>query len=395
MPKGAVWARLHLERRHLPLAICLVGGVVLLPMIVLTPPSRGPQLTKATAGTPSTSPSEIAAPAGSRPTTSTTTTTASTASANRRGNGQSVTLAFGGDVHFEKGLRSRLDADPDGALAPLRSLLSGADLAMVNLETSITTRGTPAPDKTYAFRAPPTALQALRGAGVDVATMANNHGLDYGPVGLDDSLAAAKAASFPVVGIGADIDEAFRPYTATVKGQRIAFIGATQVIDENLVRAWTATADHGGLASAKDESHLLAAVRAARAASDTVVVYLHWGTEMATCPNDSQPPLAEDVIAAGADVVVGSHAHRLLAGGHQGSAYVDYGLGNFAFYTDSGPGTESGVLTLTVTGRDVDRATFTPARLQGGIARPLTGAAATEALGHWRGLRDCASGLTE
>ena len=118
--------------------------------------------------------------------------------------------------------------------------------------------------------------------------MANNHGEDYGPVGLQDSLAAAAAAHFPVVGIGQDADAAFAPYRVTVKGQRIAVIGATQVLDDNLAGAWTAGVGKPGLASAYDVPRLLASVTAARASSDLVVVYLHWGKELSTCPTGNQ-----------------------------------------------------------------------------------------------------------
>ena len=95
------------------------------------------------------------------------------------GSGNTVTFAFGGDVHFEQELRALLDRDAADVLAPQRSVLSSADIAMVNLETAITTRGTAVP-KDFTFRAPPAAFTALAGAGVDVATVANNHGMDYG-----------------------------------------------------------------------------------------------------------------------------------------------------------------------------------------------------------------------
>ena len=75
-------------------------------------------------------------------------------------------------------------------MGPMAGLLASADLAIVNLETAVTTRGTPEP-KEFTFRAPPAAFTALVAAGVDVATMANNHGLDYGPVSVPDALAAA------------------------------------------------------------------------------------------------------------------------------------------------------------------------------------------------------------
>ena len=115
------------------------------------------------------------------------------------GSSPAITLAFAGDVHFEGSSRAALS----GGLADITPLLSRADLAMVNLETAVTGRGTPAP-KSFTFRAPPSAFVALKNAGVDVVTMANNHGMDYGADGLADSLAASRQAGVPVVGAGVD-----------------------------------------------------------------------------------------------------------------------------------------------------------------------------------------------
>jgi len=305
----------------------------------------------------------------------------------RRPTGAAVDIAFGGDVHFESFLRARL-ADPATALAPIAPLLSQADLALVNLETAVTTRGTPA-DKQYVFRAPAAALTALKAAGVDVATMANNHGEDYGEVGLRDSLDASSTTGLPVIGIGLDDAAAFAPYRSTINGQRIAVIGATQVLDDNLVAAWTAGPAKPGLASAKNVPRILAAVRAARAGADTLVVYLHWGTEQVSCPTQAQRTLSQQLVDAGADVVVGSHAHVLLGGGYLDGAYVDYGLGNFVFYASSGPAISSGVLTLTTRGRAVTGSRWTPAVLSEGVPRPLTGAAAAAAVASWSALRGC------
>ena len=109
-----------------------------------------------------------------------------------------ITLAFAGDVHFA-GRTARLLSDPATAFGPIASVLKSADFTAVNLETPVTSRGTPQP-KTYHFRTTPAAFTALRDAGVDLVTMANNHVLDYGQTGLADTLAAAKAAQFPVRG---------------------------------------------------------------------------------------------------------------------------------------------------------------------------------------------------
>ncbi|HEV3505856.1 MAG TPA: CapA family protein [Actinomycetes bacterium] len=317
-----------------------------------------------------------------------TTTAPKRAGDPREPTGEPVTLAFGGDVHFEGAIESRLSANPATTFGPIANVLRRADLAVVNLETAITERGTPAP-KDFTFRAPPSALTALKGAGVDVATMANNHGQDFGVAGLRDSLAAARAAKFPVVGVGRNADEAYRPHLVTVEGQRIAVIGATQDLDSSLAAAWTAGDNKPGMASAYEEARLLAAVRKARAAADTVVVDLHWGRELVNCPIDRQRALAPKLVAAGADVVVGSHAHVLLGGGYLRGAYVHYGLGNFVFYSRGGVTAQSGVLLLTTQGRAITRSRWVPATISGGIPIPLDGAAATQAVSSWQSLRRC------
>jgi poly-gamma-glutamate capsule biosynthesis protein CapA/YwtB (metallophosphatase superfamily) len=305
-----------------------------------------------------------------------------------RPQGKPVVLAFGGDVHFEGALEARLAGDPTHALAPIAPVLGSADIAVVNLETAVTNGGSPIA-KEFTFRAPATAFAALRGAGVDVASMANNHGLDYGVVGLRDSLAAARRYRFPLIGIGLDDTQAYRPFRRTVKGQRIAVIGATQVLDDDLISAWTAGPGKPGLASAKDVPRLVRAVRAARQTSDTVVVFLHWGVELEQCPSSDQRRLAKQLVAAGADIVVGGHAHRLQGAGRMGRALVGYGLGNFVWYGTSELSTRTGVLLATVDGRRVLSYRWVPARIVDGVPRPLTGVERGHELETWRSLRGC------
>jgi len=273
-------------------------------------------------------------------------------------------------------------------LAPIAPVLQNADLTIVNLETAITTQGTPVP-KGFNFRAPPSALEALRAAGVDVASMANNHGLDYGVSGLTDSLAAAQAAGFPVIGIGNDEAQAYAPYMTTINGQTVAVIGATQVLDGSLVQSWTAGPQQPGLASAKRADRLVEEVRAAGETADVVVVFLHWGVEKDTCPTAVQQELARQLVAAGADIVAGGHAHRLQGAGRMGEAVVAYGLGNFVFYSSGGPGAQSGVLTVTVAAGKAVGYEWAPAVIRGGIPRPLAGADAQAGIAAFAGLRGC------
>jgi poly-gamma-glutamate capsule biosynthesis protein CapA/YwtB (metallophosphatase superfamily) len=118
-----------------------------------------------------------------------------------------VTLAFAGDVHFQLHLAALLD-HPSGALGPITQTLKAADVTMVNLESAITDRGTPeakeleVASQRYYYRTSPAALGVLAAAGIDLVTMANNHGADYGPVGVADTLASIRTSPIPVVGIG-------------------------------------------------------------------------------------------------------------------------------------------------------------------------------------------------
>jgi poly-gamma-glutamate synthesis protein (capsule biosynthesis protein) len=317
-----------------------------------------------------------------------------------------VRFAFGGDVHFpnqfdtEGGavytgvpvLAEQVKSDPTRVLAPIAPVLSGADLAMVNLETAITERGEPVAGKNFHFRSPAESFAALKAAGVHVVNMANNHALDYGPIGMEDTFDAIAASKLPVVGIGQNASEAYRPYRTVIKGQRIAIFGALDWLEPALIRQWTATDTQPGLAFSIDRARLLAEVAAIRPDVDTLVAFLHWGVEETHCASPEQHGLASALLAAGADIVVGSHAHRVFGAGRVGTSLVAYGLGNFVYWREDGESGRSGVLLVEATGREVDSFSWVPARIRRGIPVPETGSAAAVDLAEWQHRRNC-SGL--
>lgn len=307
------------------------------------------------------------------------------------GDGQSVTLGFGGDVHFEGTVGESLASDPSTALGTtIPQLFAGTNVSMVNLESVVTDGTCPEPqNKQYIFDAPASAVTALKSAKISVVTEANDHGYDCGAEGLSQNLTIATQDAYPIIGIGNNAAQAFAPFRVTVDGQRIAIIGATQVIESNLVSSWTASGTQPGVASAIDPTELVSEVQQARKTADTVIVYLHWGTETQSCPNPQQEPLAQQLVKAGADIVIGSNSHVLSGAGYLGSAYVSYGLGNFAFYDTNPPETNSGALIITAEGRRITSAVFRPATIVSGLPQPLTGQAATTAVQSWNSARSC------
>jgi Bacterial capsule synthesis protein PGA_cap len=302
-----------------------------------------------------------------------TTTTTSPAPPARSSSGGSATLAFAGDVHFEGTAGASLNG---GSLGSAYKMLRRADLAVVNLETAVTERGTAQP-KEFTFRAPAAAFGVLKRAGIDAVTIANNHGMDYGRVGLADTLAAAQRYGMPLVGAGVDDTAAWTPLRRTINGVRVSVIGATDVLDDFAISAWVAKPGVPGLASAKDTDRLVEAVRAERGKADVVAVFLHWGKETMYCPTARQQQLAHDLSQAGADIVVGSHAHVVEPHARVGRTVVDYGLGNFQFYARGGLGSETGVLTVTATRNGAGNATWHQATIAGGAPTALSGSAAS------------------
>jgi poly-gamma-glutamate synthesis protein (capsule biosynthesis protein) len=289
-------------------------------------------------------------------------------------------------------LAAQLRSDPEHLLTSVAPVFARADLTMVNLETAITDRGQPVEGKAYHFRSPALSFRALKAAGVDVVGMANNHALDYGPVGLADTFDAIEQSGMPVLGLGPDAAAAFRPHLTSINGQRIAIFAATDWLEPGLVSQWAATDTRPGLAFCIDPQRLLAAVRSVRPQVETLVVFLHWGTETTHCASPEQHGLAQDLIGAGADIIVGSHAHRVFGAGHVGNALVAYGLGNFVYFREDGDSGSSGILLVTATGRRVDSYEWVPARIVHGLPRPETGTAASTDDAVWADRRAC-SGL--
>jgi poly-gamma-glutamate capsule biosynthesis protein CapA/YwtB (metallophosphatase superfamily) len=298
-----------------------------------------------------------------------------------------ITLAFAGDVHFT-GRTSALLDNPATAFGPIAEVLSAADVAMVNLESAVTTRGTEEP-KRFHFRAPSIAYAAVMAAGVDVVSIGNNHALDYGRVGLADTLAAAAAAGMPTVGAGADAAEAYRPWITTVKGTRIAYLGFSQIAE--LATTWAAKDDRSGIAMAFDTARATAAVKAARQAADVVVVYMHWGNEGQQCPSGPQRSFAKLMAEAGATMVVGTHAHLLLGEGFQGATFVQYGLGNFVWYHDDAWSNDTGVLQVTLLGNKVTKTELVPAMVSRTTGQPIpaTGTQAARITKKYADLHKC------
>jgi poly-gamma-glutamate synthesis protein (capsule biosynthesis protein) len=314
---------------------------------------------------------------------------AATASASPSPTGPPViTLDFAGDSHFDGRTLTLLQQDPDTAFGPIASELSSADFAMVNLETPVTTRGTPEP-KEFHFRAPPTAYQAVKAAGIDLVTLANNHTLDYGRVGLDDTINYANAAGMPFVGVGENAEQAYKPLVVTIKGVRIAFLAFSQITE--LASTWSAEDNRSGIAMAFDTQRVVAAVKLARSEADVVIVYNHWGQEYNQCPISVQKTFAKLLADNGVNIIIGAHVHVLQGSGWLGQTFVAYGMSNFLWHYNDAGSNDTGVMRITLTGSHLTKTEFLPAYINRTTGQPelVSGSEATRISQKFTDLRGC------
>jgi poly-gamma-glutamate synthesis protein (capsule biosynthesis protein) len=267
-----------------------------------------------------------------------------------------LSLAVVGDVIPARPL---FPAPPE--LQRVVGVLGAADVTVGNLDSALTTRGYPR-EKLINVRAHPDVVAPdLARMGFDVISVANNHATDYGETGLFDTLEALRAAGVQPVGGGEDLAAATAPVVVEAAGWRVG------------VSAWTAVLPTGAAASPArpglaplhvrtayevdpyllmeepatvptvrshvDEADLARAcetVARLRADTDFVVVLVHWGGGLSEGLAEYQSPLGHALLDAGADVVVGSHPHRVLGIERHGEKAIIYSGGTLVEQIDHG-----------------------------------------------------------
>lgn len=245
-------------------------------------------------------------------------------------------LAFVGDMLFTENTLSRYHQQGISSMfsEELLSAMTDADLFMVNEEFPFSTRGEAAEDKQFTFRVDPSYVRIFQEIGVDVATVANNHALDFGVNAFTDSLDTLDQAGIARVGGGRTLSEAKAPVIRTVGDSTVGILGASRVIP---VSSWAAGNARPGMFTAYDQAPLLNEISDLSSQCDYTVVYLHWGIEKDEYPQEYQRKLAYACIDAGADLVVGSHPHVLQGFVTYKGKLIAYSLGNFLFSNSTNP----------------------------------------------------------
>jgi hypothetical protein len=279
----------------------------------------------------------LAAPGTTQAATTTTDQATTSPSGPRRGR---LVVSATGDVNLDPGYIPELATQ--GYAYPwsgLRDVFVQDALTVVNLECAASDLGEPEP-KGFVFRCDPDGLDEMAAAGVDVANLGNNHSGDYGKEALVDSVRQVEANGMAAVGAGADAERAHRAALFDIDGWTVAVVGFGGVYP---TLDWFATEDRPGMADGDTVATMVAAVEAADALADIVLVTIHWGVELDTAPRPDDRRRAAALVAAGADAIFGHHAHRLQPLEMVDGVPVFWGLGNFVWPINSPEGATTGI----------------------------------------------------
>lgn len=238
-----------------------------------------------------------------------------------------ATLIAVGDIMLSRMVATKMrQKGLEYPFASTTNFLQNADIAFGNLETSIT----PGPEVLpfeMSFRANPESTVALRDAGFDVLSLANNHTMNFGEVGMRDTLRHLDEVGIVHAGGGTET-EANQPMFVTTNGIRFAFLAYT---DSRIVPTeYEAVDERLGIAFMRTE-RMQETVRGAKNFADIVIVSMHAGDEYEPLPHEHQIAFAHAAIDAGAEMVIGHHSHVVQNMEIYNGKHIFYSLGNFVF----------------------------------------------------------------
>ena len=219
-------------------------------------------------------------------------------------------------------IEERKYADVFGSV---QEILAGCDYSIVNLEAPVVERTAKAIKKIGPnLRCTIGAIEALKYAGFNCVTLANNHFYDYGNTGVEDTLVTCASNAIDVVGGGRNIDEATKILYKRMKGIKVAIINVCE-------HEWSIASPCKGGSAPLDVVKNYYQIREAKKKADYVLMIVHGGTEHYNLPTPRMKKMYRFFIDAGADVVVNHHQHCYCGYEEYNGKYIFYGLGNFCF----------------------------------------------------------------
>src|ERR671917_285586 len=227
-------------------------------------------------------------------------------------------------IYSETGIIHQFTARRTGRAGAVREYLSGADLTLANFENPVIRDAVYHPDATT-FTGDLRLMPVLDQAGMDGVTLGNNHILDAGTTGLNETMRHLDDAGIAHAGAGIDLAEARKPMVFDLGGTKVGVLSYLDVPSYGW--AWATQSAPGTaplLQNVMEED-----IERLRPRVDLILVMPHWGKEYIATPEPRQVDLAHAALDAGADLVIGGHAHWPKGIELYEGKPIFYGVGNF------------------------------------------------------------------
>lgn len=270
----------------------------------------------------------------------------------------SFRLTTVGDIYLGGPFQHRIISDPSFPFLEVQSILSETDVLVGNLEVALSLKGKPWLEKIYLLRSDPRSVHALKNAGFDGVSLANNHMMDYGTEALGETLRVLAQNGISYVGAGRNLTEARKPAIIRKNGHTIAMLA----YNNTFPLEFNAGPSRPGTAPGKPR-YILEDIKSAKAIADWVIVSFHWGEERSEWPKEYQETFAHKCIDAGATVVFGHHPHVLQGIERYKNGLIAYSLGNFSFASWSKNVSDSIILQMELDASGVRRGFIYPVNI--------------------------------
>jgi poly-gamma-glutamate synthesis protein (capsule biosynthesis protein) len=295
-----------------------------------------------------------------------------------------VLLAAAGDISFHGDTGDAvLRQGPDYAFAEIKPVIADADLRFANMESTLIPPDFPPGELSpKALASVDTVAPALKASGIDVLTMASNHVLDCGTIGMEHTRKTLTALGIKTFGAGLDVKEAHKPLVIEKNGLKIGFLGYQEDCNYSY--------GHVGAGPAYlEEKATLRDMKKLRPRVDVLILSLHADLEFMETPSVWRRDLSRRLAGAGADLILEHHPHVPQGVERAGKCLIAYSMGNFVFdahidgyMKDNGPHTgHSFVLKVQLSkdgAGDFDRIPFDISQPPGQRPVPMTGTALDE-----------------
>lgn len=293
-----------------------------------------------------------------------------------------VQMSFAGDIMLGRYTAVRGEKEGyDVFFKKVSALWKDSDIVMGNMESVALRKSVdyyePSADPIL-LSSSPASVKAIKNAGFTLVGLANNHFCNYGRNGMRSTFEIFSENNLEYIGAGYNIKEAASYAVKEINGFKIGIVAGTDV------------SGHGTLAGEKYPGSLSTlyskfydVINSASADSDFTVVFMHLGDENLLAETDKMRTVAQKLIDAGADVVVGMHAHVLLPIEKYRDGIICYSIGNFVFDQGNQRQSDSTLLNYTITTDGKGQMEFIPLRIKDGAPQVATGRGDIKRINHF------------